>query len=226
LASGPTHAGIDASSAAGTPLSRPKGSYAIKDWDIRCRVDGHRGRAATHPSRSWPTGCRARHWGRKKLPARLWASCTPELVRCPPVGESICQAKSAAARSSPTRSASGARNKAISESQRADQHRRPAERARSYWCGSMNSSRRPTPPLPPHAHSQATLVNWPHLWWGPWLPQARNATLFGPPGRFVYRSHGIHWHFVCRESGHSAGVLIRALEPTPGLAHLRKRRGL
>jgi DNA-3-methyladenine glycosylase len=56
----------------------------------------------------------------------------------------------------------------------------------------------------------------------------RTKVLFGPPGRaYVYLSYGLHWclNFVCREDGHGAGVLIRALEPTVGLSTMRMRRG-
>jgi DNA-3-methyladenine glycosylase len=55
----------------------------------------------------------------------------------------------------------------------------------------------------------------------------RNRSMFGPPGHFyVYLSHGLHFcaNLVCEPAGTGAAVLLRAVEPLAGQAHMRKLR--
>lgn len=56
----------------------------------------------------------------------------------------------------------------------------------------------------------------------------RNGSMFAAPGTlYVYRSYGIHWcvNVVVEPPGSAAAVLVRALEPTHGVAEMCARRG-
>lgn len=59
-------------------------------------------------------------------------------------------------------------------------------------------------------------------------PSARNAIMFGPPGRlYTYRSHGIHVcaNVSCGPDGVAAAVLLRAATVETGLGVAQSRRG-
>lgn len=58
-------------------------------------------------------------------------------------------------------------------------------------------------------------------------PTPRNAAMFGPPGRlYIYRSYGLHWCAnIVAGTEPGGAVLLRALQPTRGLAQMRERRG-
>lgn len=63
-----------------------------------------------------------------------------------------------------------------------------------------------------------------------WRKTARNARLFGAPGRcYVYFIYGAHWcaNVVTERDGYPSAVLLRALEPVAGIkAMTRRRRGI
>jgi len=58
---------------------------------------------------------------------------------------------------------------------------------------------------------------------------ARNAVLFGPPGRsYVYFIYGNHYCFnvSCLQDGVAGGILFRALEPVEGQKEMARARGI
>ena len=60
-------------------------------------------------------------------------------------------------------------------------------------------------------------------------PRPRNLVLFGPAGHaYVYAIYGLYFcmNVTCEAEGRAGCILLRALEPTAGLAQMAKNRGL
>jgi DNA-3-methyladenine glycosylase len=58
---------------------------------------------------------------------------------------------------------------------------------------------------------------------------ARNAVLWGPPGRaYIYFIYGVHYclNISCLPAGEAGGILVRALEPVSGIREMAKAREL
>jgi DNA-3-methyladenine glycosylase len=58
---------------------------------------------------------------------------------------------------------------------------------------------------------------------------ARNAVLFGPPGRaYIYFIYGNHYclNVSCLPDGTAGGILFRALEPLSGVEQMARNRGI
>ena len=58
---------------------------------------------------------------------------------------------------------------------------------------------------------------------------ARNAVLFGPPGRaYIYFIYGMHYCFniSCLPDGKAGGILVRAAEPLSGIEKMAEQRGI
>jgi DNA-3-methyladenine glycosylase len=56
----------------------------------------------------------------------------------------------------------------------------------------------------------------------------RTEVMYGEPGcAYVYLNYGLHWllNVITERPGYPSAVLIRAIQPTVGIEHIRARRG-